>query len=431
MKKLIALVIACALATPTAQAANPTVTVMSRNLYLGADVGVALELIPDMPAAAQFMWDQVKQTDFTKRSKLFVAEIDRENPDVIGLQEATTWYCKPHAWSGKTEVFNFTEILIKDLGGRYVIAEHNGEKAYNPGYSIGPIPFLTTVSDPDTFQPLFGKDKAACGFQIGDALLVKKDRAGDVLAVGNSEYEDIYKVVPTLMEIRRGYTWADINIGSTTTRFVTTHLESLFGDNEVPTAAMQVQQLIKDLAETKAPLIVMGDFNSDPRDPRGATAANPGGQPVANKMCLAGQISCNAYKLMREAKFVDAGPDASDPSTFTWGMSALLTGPDKDRVEAARKMGNNYGFTDRLDYIFLKNGVEVSTSRVIGTNAPYASDHAGVVSELEILSANPNLDQPLDDHAPFPISFWQWVGIGIIAVVGALITRKFRRKGRK
>ena len=37
------------------------ITVMSRNIYLGADVGVALDLIPNFPAAAQFMWDQMKQ----------------------------------------------------------------------------------------------------------------------------------------------------------------------------------------------------------------------------------------------------------------------------------------------------------------------------------------------------------------------------------
>ena len=118
------------------------------------------------------------------------------------------------------------------------------------------------------------------------------------------------------MEIRRGYTWADINIGSTTTRFVTTHLESLFGDSDVPTAALQIQQLISDLSATKAPLIVMGDFNSDPRDPRGASAANPGGQPVANEKCAVGQHSCNAYRLMQDANFVDSGPDASDPTAF-------------------------------------------------------------------------------------------------------------------
>ena len=431
MKKLIVLVAALVVFAPPATAANPTLTVMSRNIYLGADVGVALELIPNMPAAAQFMWDQVKATDFSKRSALFVEEINRESPDVIGLQEATIWYCKAHFWSSKTEVFNFTDELLKALDGRYVIAEHQGKQAFNPGYSIGPIPFLTTVNDPDTFQPLFGSNKASCGFQIGDALLVKSDRAADVLAVGNTEYEAIYKVVPTLMEIRRGYTWADIRIGSTTTRFVTTHLESLFSENEVPTAALQAEQLITDLRKTKAPVIVMGDFNSDPRDPRGLDSPNPGGQPVANTKCAVGATECNAYRLMRQAGFIDAGPDASDPAAYTWGMNALLSAPDSKRVEAARKMGNNFGFTDRLDYIFFKNGVEVSTSRVIGIQPPYASDHAGIVSELEITSANPDLDAPLDSHAPFPISFWQWVGLVLVTLVTWMFALRMRRKRHK
>ena len=430
MKKIIACLATLILIAPPATAANPTLTVMSRNIYLGADVGVALELIPDMPAAAQFMWDQVKATDFSKRSALFVEEINRENPDVIGLQEATIWYCKAHIWSGKTEVFNFTKELLKVLDGRYEIAEYEGTQAFNPGYSIGPIPFLTTVEDPEIFQPLFGADKAACGFQIGDALLVKSDHAADVLAVGNTEYEAIYKVIPTLMEIRRGYTWADIRIGSTITRFVTTHLESLFGENDIPTAALQAQQLIDDLSKTKAPVIVMGDFNSDPRDPRGIDAPNPGGQPTANEKCSVGATECNAYRLMRDAGFNDAGPDASDPTAFTWGMNALLSAPDSNRVEAARKMGNNFGFTDRLDYIFLKNGIEVFTSRVIGTQPPYASDHAGIVSELEITSANPDLDAPLDSHKPFPISFWQWVGLGFSALAFVMIARRVRRKRR-
>jgi len=37
---------------PTAQAADANLKVMSRNIYLGADVGVAMKLIPDFKAAA-------------------------------------------------------------------------------------------------------------------------------------------------------------------------------------------------------------------------------------------------------------------------------------------------------------------------------------------------------------------------------------------
>jgi endonuclease/exonuclease/phosphatase family metal-dependent hydrolase len=417
-----------ALFTPaSAQGAEPTFTVMSRNIYLGADVGVALELIPDMPAAAQFMWDQVNKNDFSKRSVALAAEIQAYKPDVIGLQEATIWYCKKSAWSKKVEVFNFTDQLLQALGGDYVLASKDGNNAFNPGYSINPIPFLTMVKDPERFQKIFGQDKAACGFQIGDALAIKKELAQEVINVGNTEYEASYSIVPTLMTIYRGYTWADINIANIPVRFITTHLESIWDENKVPNAAKQATQLISDLKETNMPLVVIGDFNSDPRDPRPANAANPGLQPTASKECPAGSSKCNAYRLMKEAGFNDAGPDSSDPTTYTWGMNALLTGPDPDRLKSAQGMGNEYGFTDRLDYIFTKNGVDVSTSQIIGYKAPYATDHAGVFAEFTILNTLAGISAPLDSHKPFPISFWQWVGIALLALIIWRIVRRLTR----
>jgi len=283
------------------------------------------------------------------------------------------------------------------------------------------------VKDPVRFQKLFGQDKAACGFQIGDVLAIKKELAGQVVEVGNAEYEDSYSIVPTLMTIYRGYTWADIKIEDVPVRFISTHLESIWDENKVPNAAKQATQLISDVKETNMPLVVIGDFNSDPRDPRPANAANPGLQPTASEECPAGSSKCSAYRLMIEAGFNDAGPDASEPTTYTWGMNALLTGPDPDRLKSAQGMGNEYGFTDRLDYIFTKNGVDVSTSQIIGFKAPYATDHAGVFAEFTILNTLAGQSAPLDSHEPFPISFWQWVGIALIALTIWRITRRLTR----
>lgn len=428
-KSLFAFILALlALPTTAAHAAEQPVKVMSRNLYLGADVGVALAKIPNMPAAAQFMWDQVQQTDFSKRKKILADEIRTESPDVIGIQEATIWYCKAHFWSKKTEVFNFTQELLAELGGEYVIAAKNGVEANNPGYSIGPIPFLTKVKDPKTFQTLFGQNDADCGFQIGDALIIKKSLVQYVNQVGKSEYKDVYKVVPTLMEIYRGYSWADITVQGTNVRFVTTHLESLWDANKVPKAADQARQLVADLMKTKSPIVVIGDFNSDPRDPRPLDVPNPGEQPTVSEKCPAGSSVCNAYKVMREAGFTDSGPDASDPSTYSWGMNALLTGPDKKRAEVAKKMGNQFGFTDRLDYIFVKNGIKVLTSKIIGQSAPYGTDHAGVVTELNVTALGSVVSAPLDSHNRFPISFWKGVGLLLLALITWRIVRRFRRR---
>ncbi len=429
-KVLLSLLTAIAInigAIPIAHAEIPSVTVMSRNIYLGADVGRALELIPNLPAAAQYMWDQVKQTDFSKRAKILAREINQSSPDVIGLQEATIWYCKKYPWSKKVEVFNFTEQLLDNLNGRYELVSKDGVKALNPGFSINPIPFLTKVNDEQTFNKVFGRSSAACGFETGDALLVKKSDNLEVIEVGNSEYEDSYSIVPTIMTIYRGYSWADIKVNGVPTRFVTTHLESLWDENKVPNSAKQAMQLVSDLSNTKMPVIVMGDFNADPRDPRSKDQSNPGEQPVQSQACQTNAITCNAYLIMSQAGYKDAGPDSLDPKNYTWGMNALLTGADSKRLIAAKSMGNDYGFTDRLDYIFSKNGTESVASEIIGTQGEYGSDHAGVVATIALLNQNNVISQTLPEHALFPISFWQMVLVILILIVTYLYWRKKKK----
>jgi hypothetical protein len=378
-------------AVVTADDPEGTIRIMGRNLYLGADVGVALELIPDMPAAAQFMWDQVAATDFDQRVSLLAAEAAAAKPDVIGLQEATIWSCRPKPWSSPEPVFDFTEQFLAATaaaGVPYVVAEKDGQRAENPGYSIPSIPFLTTVEDPDTFQPLFGTDTADCGFVIGDALLVREDLAGDVLAVGTSEYEDRYAVVPVVFTIDRGYAWADLAIAGTTVRVVTTHLESLWAADSAVPSAEQAKQLVADLTATTVPIVVVGDFNSDPRDPRVAGSSepggsNPGGQPEAGATCPAqpdpvtpenADPTCSAYWTMIDAGFADAGPDALDPRNRTWGSEGDLAGPNPDRLRISLEQGNDAGFTDRLDYVFTGNGATPVRAEVFGNTWPDGED---------------------------------------------------------
>jgi hypothetical protein len=112
-------------------------------------------------------------------------------------------------------------------------------------------------------------------------------------------------------------------------------------------------------------------------------------------------------------------------------MSALLTGPDQKRLKAAQEMGNIAGFTDRLDYIFVKNGANVISSSIIGNIQPsdsqWNTDHAGVVAKVS-LPVNKDVSPALDAHAPFPISFWNWVGIFLIVAITVVVV--WRRKKR-
>ncbi|MFM8204777.1 MAG: endonuclease/exonuclease/phosphatase family protein, partial [Actinomycetales bacterium] len=261
----LALLISTATVSPATASEPYQVTVMSRNLYLGADVGVALDLIPDFPAAAQFMWNQVKTTDFSKRVTKLAQEAAENKPDLIGIQEATTWYCKKNLWSGKVAVFDFLEQFIeatRATGTSYVLATSDGVTAYNSGYSIAAIPYLTKVEDPILFRSIFGTNSAACGFTIGDAILVREDLAAEIVQVGNTEYDATYSIVPTIMTIYRGYTWVDFKVKDSLVRVVSTHLESIWDENKIPNSAVQAKQLVTDLADAKMPLIVMGDFNA-------------------------------------------------------------------------------------------------------------------------------------------------------------------------
>ena len=97
-------------------------------------------------------------------------------------------------------------------------------------------------------------------------------------------------------------------------------------------------------------------------------------------------------------------------------------------IEAAKKMGNKFGFTDRLDYIFVKNGIKVVTSKIIGQSAPFGTDHAGVITELNVTALGSVVSAPLDAHERFPISFWKGVGLLLLALITWRIVRRFRRR---
>jgi len=131
---------------------------------------------------------------------------------------------------------------------------------------------------------------------------------------------------------------------------------------------------------------------------------------------------------MIDAGFEYVGPDSQDPNTFTWGMNALLTGADPKRLPAALLMGNKEGFTDRLDYIFTKNGAQSKASKIIGPQPEYGSDHAGVVASISLVNQSNEISPPLAPHAPFPISFWQWVLITLILIISFIFWRRKKRE---
>ena len=374
-------------------------SVLAHNIYLGADVVVALDLVPDLKAAAQAMWDQVQATDFTERAPALAAIVDEVEPAVIGLQEVARWLCTPDDQTEPVAVEDFTtEYLAATAaaGTEYVVASANGTEAVSPGFSIAPLVGATVVTAPEVFGPLFGVDEASCGFAVEDVVLVRSDLAGSVVEAGFVTYDTVTSFIPGFIEVVRGFAYADVTIDGVDVRFVSTHLESALPDGEDPPSALQARELVNELAGVSGPVVVMGDFNPSPASElAGATCEGRG---------------CNSYLTMIDGGFTDAGPDATDPANSTFGAGNLLVGVYDQQAAAGIAAGNPVGFTSRLDYVLVAGDVAVDGARVVGNQWPdglgvWACDDPAQLATSEAYAAVLGVDAPAggacfaSDHA--------------------------------
>ena len=131
--RIVALSTAVALSLVATSPAQPGaqghkgVTVMTRNLYLGADLAPVMfaQSFPEVVGAVTQVWFDVQATDFEKRAVALADEIVVAKPDLIGLQEAVLWRIQEQGdllFGGTvpaTDVaYDFVELLRDELRSR-------------------------------------------------------------------------------------------------------------------------------------------------------------------------------------------------------------------------------------------------------------------------------------------------------------------------
>jgi endonuclease/exonuclease/phosphatase family metal-dependent hydrolase len=337
-------------------------TVMTRNLYLGADLGPILTALATgndatIVGAATRTWGAVQATLPPERMAAIADEIIAADADVVGLQEVTTWTTfaynpQTRTVSSPTVAYDFLDLLLDALAARGAdYDEVAGATAHN--FSSPPIPVL--ASPTATFPT------RAVQLADRDVVIARSDVTATNARTGTYQNIVSFPFGASTLPVARGWGSADVRVGKATFRFVNSHLEA-FGIPGVDAEQVRVAQAGELLAAQAAiatqsgslPTVYVGDYNS-----RAPAAA-------AYSTLLAG-VGTDAWTRSHPG----------DPG-FTCCLGATLTDPTNP-------------LTERIDLVLLGEGVKAPRVDIVGDDPAemtasglWPSDHAGVVARVVI-----------------------------------------------
>jgi endonuclease/exonuclease/phosphatase family metal-dependent hydrolase len=291
---LVGALAAALLAIPAAaQAAVPPVDVkiMTRNLYLGADLTPAIQAATSndfIRANGQIVRD-VDTNNFPVRAKGLANEILNKKPDLVGLQEVALWRygplndAAPFTCDGDADDdppfdCNFTASTVrydylKDLmaqlnknGQNYRVVVNQQEFDFEAPTDYNGVP-----GDGDSPANQDGEENDR--LTMRDVILARTGQGVVTSRVRKGHFDHIYEPqVAGLVTVHvlRGWTEANVSVrGGHIFRFINTHLEA-FGS---PTIRRdQAKELVQagGPAATQLPVILIGDLNSDDNTVQGA-----------------------------------------------------------------------------------------------------------------------------------------------------------------
>ncbi len=348
------------------------VKVMTRNLYLGADLTPAItsKSTSEFIEANGEIVRTVEATNFPKRAKGLAKEILGQGPDLVGLQEVALWReAAPPSLgpvlneepSATTVKYDFLALLLAQLNKHkklYKAVVVQPEFDFEAPADANGIP-----NDNPQGPGLLGNAEVNGRLTMRDVILA---RIGAGVQTSNPQSGHfshllVEKVAgSTEVTVTRGWTSIDAKVrGSRKFHFVNTHLEAFDNEAEYPSVrAQQASELVAPggPATSKLPVILVGDLNSDIK-----TEVKPG--------------DSQAYRVMKQGGFRER---ATSKPTGCCIESPLLN------------TGTNAEMNHKVDHIMTSapKQVKLLKSAVTGRQMNHGlwdSDHAGLFSELKLL----------------------------------------------
>jgi endonuclease/exonuclease/phosphatase family metal-dependent hydrolase len=362
MRRIVLPLMAAALALPaSAHAAN--VTVMTRNVFLGADLAPAIGA-PDIASAingAGTVWNEFQATKFPERAIPLANEIKASKADLVGLQEVALWRKQAPSDGGApplspvagataaTQVEqDFLKLLQARLGDSYKLVKANEE-------FDAELPVDQDNSDSTGAGPLatLGADLDA-RLTMRDVILLRKGSKLKIGKVRAGHYTTRYEpdVGGIEIPVDRGWVSAEAKLGKRTFRFVNTHLEA-FGDPKI--RAAQAKELTKGALKTKEQVILVGDLNSG--GPKDHEPEQPGDDLAYKALTKFGLFNNGARQSCCYQSLTDA--DAK--------------------------------FDHTVDHVMTKPALKTVKTRITGNtertpSGLWPSDHGGVIATLKLKS---------------------------------------------
>ena len=332
-------------------AENPKVTIMTRNMYAGSDLGCVFAAT-DEASFVQCMaatLAQIKSSRIPERAALLAEEIKAQKPDLIALQEVTLWRTGPMLEPPATEIlYDQLDLLLAELSKRKL---HYG------------IVAIQTLVDAEAPVPTDGIDLRITDRDVILARLDLPQTQFDLTNAQTHRYKAAFVLgSPLLGElvIPRGWMSVDVAAGTAKFRFFATHLESTYPG--VPlgesTQVAQAEELLAALNATEMPVVLAGDLNSN---------ADPGPEYTGSAQKIVSAGFADAWRSMHPGELA-----------YTWPLFG-------DDPASGPTIPN-----ERLDLIFTGGPGRLSFGRDpsvlsaerIGASAPFVSDHAGLVVTL-------------------------------------------------
>jgi endonuclease/exonuclease/phosphatase family metal-dependent hydrolase len=328
-------------------------TVMSRNLYLGAELTPLFTLADpaQLPFVVAALWDDVVSNDFPTRATAIAAEIAAQEPQLIGLQEVALYHAQ--APGGPPVIIDYLQLLqgalrARGLDYRVAVGVDNiaVQLPYFTGSSIGMI-----------------------SYTLRDVILARADVQTSNPAAANYGAMLPLSVAGNPLAVPRGWTAVDATRHGRTVRFVNTHLESFHPVFN----GLQAAELMGILAGEQKAVVLVGDINSGPGDPDNRPA----------------------YGVFRTAGFTDAWSSAQrDDDGFTCcfadDLSATTRTPDH-RIDVVlfRQPRNADPAINHASAATLGGEPGDRVWSNLAGALLWPSDHLGLVATLQIREARP------------------------------------------